>query len=267
MSSMEIAQSGSQLTAVRKYWVLAVVSLTTFMVFVDATVVNTAMPSIARDFGATNSALQWVVNAYSLVVAGLLLFGGTVGDRYGRKRALIFGLVVFGAGSLAASFAQDTNTLIAMRGVQGVGAAFMLPATLSIISNVFERQERARAITIWAMVGALAIVVGPALGGFLVDEVGWEAVFWLHLPVVGLILAGLRIVPESKDSRDLPLDIPGAVTVTGGLLAVVYGIIQGAKLAGPLGKSWEPSRLAGFCWQHLRWSKPGARTRCCRCAT
>jgi len=135
------------------------------------------------------------------------------------------GLIVFGA----ASFAQDTNTLIAMRGLQGVGAAFMLPATLSIISNVFERQERAKAIAIWAMVGALAAVAGPALGGFLVDEVGWEAVFWLHIPVVALILAGLRIVPESKDSRERTLDVPGAVLVTGGLLTAVYGIIQGGE--------------------------------------
>ena len=111
-----------------------------------------------------------------------------------------------------------------MRGLQGVGAAFMLPATLSIISNVFERHERAKAIAIWAMVGALAAVAGPALGGFLVDEVGWEAVFWLHIPVVGLILAGLRIVPESKDSRDRPLDIPGAVLVT------VPEVYKGARL-------------------------------------
>ena len=114
------------------------------------------------------------------------------------------GLIVFGAASLAASFAQDTNTLIAMRGLQGVGAAFMLPATLSIISNVFERQERAKAIAIWAMVGALAAVAGPALGGFLVDEVGWEAVFWLHIPVVALILAasGSSLNPKT------PVNVP-----------------------------------------------------------
>ncbi|MCH7606370.1 MAG: MFS transporter [Chloroflexi bacterium] len=162
-------------------------------------------------------------------MAGLLLFGGTVGDRYGRKKTLAVGLVIFGAASLAASFSQNTSTLIAMRGFQGVGAAFMLPATLSIISDVFERQERAKAIAIWAMVGALAAVVGPALGGFLVDEVGWEAVFWLHIPVVALILVGLRIVPESRDSQHRPLDIPGAVLVTGGLLTMVYGIIQGGE--------------------------------------
>ena len=123
MSSIDVQIPVNKLVEVKKYWVLAVVSLTTFMVFVDTTVVNTAMPSIARDFGATNSALQWVVNSYSLLVAGLLLFGGTVGDRYGRKKTLAVGLVIFGAASLAASFSQNTSTLIAMRGFQGVGAA------------------------------------------------------------------------------------------------------------------------------------------------
>ncbi len=146
-----MAQSG-----VAKYWVLAVVSLTTFMVFVDATVVNTALPSIARDFGTSNSALQWIVNSYSLLVAGLLLLGGTVGDRFGRKRTMIGGEIIFGVASLGASLSPDAAWLIVMRGFQGVGAAFMLPATLSIISNVFERQERARAIAIWAIVGAAA---------------------------------------------------------------------------------------------------------------
>ena len=219
-----VPQSG-----VAKYWVLAVVSLTTFMVFVDATVVNTALPSIARDFGASNSALQWIVNSYSLVVAGLLLLGGTVGDRFGRKKAMIGGVLMFGAASLGAAVSPDSASLIVMRGFQGLGAAFMLPATLSIISNVFERQERTRAIAVWAMVGAVAAVAGPALGGFLVDQFSWQAVFLLHLPIAGVILAGLKIVPESKDSRKRPLDITGAVLATGGLLAVVFGIVQGGE--------------------------------------
>lgn len=212
-----------------KYWVLAVVSLSTFMVFVDATVVNTALPSIARDFGASNSALQWIVNSYSLLVVGLLLLGGTVGDRFGRKRAMIGGVLIFGAASLGASLSPDSSSLIVMRGFQGVGAAFMLPATLSIISNVFEHQERARAIAVWAMVGAVAAVAGPALGGFLVDQFSWESVVLLHLPIVAVILAGMKIVPESKDSRKRPLDVTGAVLATGGMLAVVFGIVQGGE--------------------------------------
>lgn len=133
--------------------------------------VNTALPSIARDFGATTSKLQWIVNSYSLLVAGLLLLGGAVGDRSGRKRALIAGAVLFGAGSLGASLSTNPEMLIIMRGVQGSGAAFMLPGTLSIISSVFEREERAKAIAIWAMVGAMAGIAGPALDGALVDHI------------------------------------------------------------------------------------------------
>ena len=214
---------------VRKYWVLAVVSLTIFMVWVDATVVNTALPSIARDFSATNSELQWIVNSYSLLVAGLLLLGGAVGDRFGRKRALIAGAALFGAGSLGASLSTNSEMLIIMRGVQGAGAAFMLPGTLSIISSVFEREERAKAIAIWAMVGAMAGVAGPVLGGSLVDSIGWEAVFWLHIPIVMVIIAGMKLVPESRDTRSRPLDITGAMLATIGMLSLVYGVVQGGE--------------------------------------
>ena len=212
---------------VRKYWVLAVVSLTIFMVWVDATVVNTALPSIARDFGATNSELQWIVNSYSLLLAGLLLLGGAVGDRFGRKRSLTAGAIMFGAASLGASLSTNPEMLIFMRGIQGVGAAFMLPGTLSIISSVFEREERAKAIAIWAMVGSMAAVAGPALGGSLVDQVGWEAVFWLHVPIDAVIVVGMKMVPESKDTRSRPLDITGAMLATIGMLALVFGVVQG----------------------------------------
>lgn len=216
-------------SAVRKNWVLFVVSLTTFMVFVDATVVNTALPSIARDFAATNSTLQWVVNSYSLLVAGLLLLGGTTGDRFGRRKLLAFGAVVFGGAAVGAALSPNSTVLIVMRGLQGVGAAFMLPSTLSIITDVFERHERAKAIAVWTAVGGMAAGLGPVLGGLLVDNISWEAVFWLHLPVVATILIGLSIVPESRDSRRTPIDVPGAILGTGGLLAVVYGIIQGPE--------------------------------------
>ena len=210
-----------------RWWVLAVMSLSTFMVFLDNTVVNTALPSISRDLNASTATLQWVIDGYTLVLAGLLLLGGTMGDRYGRRRFLTWGMVIFGLGAVGAALANSAETLILMRGVQGVGAAFVLPATLSIITDVFPREERAKAIGIWTGVGALAIGVGPVVGGALVDELGWNAVFWMHIPVVLLALAGLRIVPESRDGRRLGLDLPGAVLATGGLLAVVYAIIQG----------------------------------------
>ena len=188
---------------------------------------NTALPSIARDLSASTATLQWVIDGYTLILAGLLLVGGSLGDRYGRRRFLTIGMVIFGLGAAGAALARDAETLILMRGVQGTGAAFVLPATLSIITNVFPREERAKAIGVWTGVGAVGIAVGPLVGGFLVDEISWNAVFWMHIPVVLLALAGLRIVPESRDSRFLGLDLPGAVLATGGLLAVVYAIIQG----------------------------------------
>ena len=237
--SKEVSRA-AKISTVRKNWVLFVVSLTTFMVFVDATVVNTALPSIARDFAATNSTLQWVVNSYSLLVAGLLLVGGTTGDRFGRRKLLAFGAVVFGGAAFGAALSPNTTVLIAMRGLQGVGAAFMLPSTLSIITDVFERHERAKAIAVWTAVGGIAAGLGPVLGGLLVDHIGWEAVFWLHLPVVGTILVGLSIVPESRDSRRTPMDLPGAVLGTGGLLAVVYGIIQGPE------SGWTSAEIISF---------------------
>ena len=241
MSTVSKAVSpGRRSSPVRKNWVLFVVSLTTFMVFVDATVVNTALPSIARDFAATNSTLQWVVNSYSLLVAGLLLVGGTTGDRFGRRKLLGFGAVVFGGAAVGAALSPNTTVLIAMRGFQGVGAAFMLPSTLSIITDVFERHERAKAIAVWTAVGGMAAGLGPVLGGLLVDHIGWEAVFWLHLPVLATILVGLLLVPESRDSRQTPMDIPGAILGTAGLLAVVYGIIQGPE------SGWTSAEILSF---------------------
>lgn len=234
-------QQAAQSTAsVHKNWVLFVVSLVTFMVFVDATVVNTALPSIARDFSASSSTLQWVVNGYSLLVAGLLLVGGTTGDRIGRRKGLIVGALVFGGAAVGAALSPNTTTLILMRGLQGIGAAFMLPSTLSIITNVFERHERTKAIAVWTAVGGMAAGLGPVLGGLLVDQVSWSAVFWLHIPVVSVILIGvLIVVPESRDSRRLPLDVPGAILGTSGLLAIVYGIIQGPE------SGWASAEIIG----------------------
>ncbi len=165
-------QNGRKL---RKNVILAFLSLSTFMIFLDGTVVNTALPAIARDFNANNSVLQWVVNMYSLILAGLLLVGGAVGDRFGRRKALAAGMVIFGAGAVGAALAENSTTLIVMRGLQGLGAAFALPSTLSIITDVFPRAERAKAIVIWTAIGSMGIAIGPLLGGYFVDELGWEA--------------------------------------------------------------------------------------------
>jgi EmrB/QacA subfamily drug resistance transporter len=206
---------------------LAVLSLTAFIIFLDGTVVNTALPSIARDFSANNSVLQWVVNMYSLILAGFLLVAGSAGDRFGRKKALTAGLVIFGLASVGAALSQGSTSLIVMRGLQGFGAAFALPSTLSIITDVFPREERAKAIVTWTAVGALGIVVGPALGGYLVDNLSWSAVFWMHIPVVVIAIIGVQYIQESRDENRVPLDIPGAALATSGLLALVFGIIQG----------------------------------------
>jgi EmrB/QacA subfamily drug resistance transporter len=166
------------------------------------------------------------VDGYTLILAGLLLAAGMMGDRFGRRRFLGIGMVIFGAASAGAALATSSETLILFRGIQGAGAALVLPATLSIITDVFPRAERSKAIGVWTGVGALGLGLGPVLGGVLVDEIAWSAVFWLHLPIVALALFGLRLVPESRDSRCLGLDIRGAILATGGLLAVVFAIIQ-----------------------------------------
>lgn len=217
--------------ATLRWWVLAVMSLSIFMVFVDGTVVNTALPAISRDLGASTSELQWVVDGYILILASLLLVGGTIGDRFGRRRFLALGMVIFGTASVGAALSANVETLIIFRGAQGLGAALVMPATLSILTAVFPRQERAKAIAIWTAVGGLGVAFGPALGGYLVDEINWNAVFWLHLPTVALALLGIIIiVPESKAIRQLPLDIAGALLITGGLLLLVFAIIQGNEL-------------------------------------
>ena len=213
----------------RRWWVLAVMSVGVLMVFIDNTVVNTALPAISLDLEASNSALQWIVDSYVLILAGLLLLGGSLGDRYGRKRWMTIGLGLFGLAAVGAALADSTEMLIAMRAAQGLGAALVLPATLSIITNTFPRKERAKAIAIWTAVGALGIGVGPVLGGYLVDNISWSAVFWLHIPIVAAAMIGMVIVPESRDERGLKLDIPGAILGTTGLIALVFGIIRGGE--------------------------------------
>ena len=222
--------SSPVLGVARRWWVLAVMSVGVLIVFIDNTVVNTALPAISVDLGASTSALQWIIDGYVLILAGLLLLGGSLGDRYGRRRWMIVGLVIFGAAAAGAAMANTSEMLIAMRAIQGIGAALVLPATLSIITNVFPREERAKAIAIWTAVGALGIGLGPVLGGWLVDELSWSAVFWLHLPIVGAAMLGMAIVPESRDERNLPLDIPGAILGTTGLTALVFAIIRGGEL-------------------------------------
>jgi len=224
------AEASSVVADPRRRWlVLGVMSVGTLLTFLDDTVVNTALPRISLALHASTSGLQWVVDAYVLVLAGLLLLCGSIGDRYGRKRAMTIGLVAFGAAAIGASQTTSIGPLIAMRAFQGLGAALILPATLSIITNTFPREERARAIAVWTAIGGIGIGLGPVLGGYLVDAASWHAVFWLFVPLVAVALAGMAIVPESRDERGVGLDVPGAILGTAGLTAVVYGIIRAGE--------------------------------------
>ncbi len=211
----------------RRWFILAVMSMGTLIVFLDLTVVNTALPSISVDLKATTSELQWVVDAYVLVLAGLLILAGSIGDRFGRKTWMTYGLILFGAGSVIGALAESIPTLIVGRGIQGLGAAFVLPATLSIVTNAFERDERGKAIAVWTAVGGIGIGLGPAIGGYLVDRYDWSAAFWIFVPIIVLVLIGQRFVPESRDNRKVGLDVGGAITATLGISALVFGVIQG----------------------------------------
>ena len=213
----------------RRWLVLAVMSLGTLIVFLDLTVVNTALPSISRDLGASTSDLQWVVDSYILLLAGLLMVAGSIGDRYGRRTWMIFGLLVFGAGSVIGALADSVGILIIGRATQGLGAAFVLPATLSIVTNIFDRDERGKAIAIWTAVGGLGIGLGPAIGGYLVEQWNWAAAFWIHIPIIAVALIGQVVVRESRDSRHVGIDIPGAATATLGISTLVFAIIQGTE--------------------------------------
>jgi EmrB/QacA subfamily drug resistance transporter len=213
----------------RRWWVLAVMSVGTMIVFLDDTIVNTALPRISLNLRASTAGLQWVVDAYVLALAGLLLLCGSLGDRYGRKRVMTIGLVVFAGASTGAALSNSLGSLIAMRAMQGFGAAMVLPATLSIITNVFPRHERGRAIAVWTAVGGVAVGLGPVIGGYLIDASGWSSVFWLQVPVALAALIGMVIVPESRDERHVGLDIPGALLGTLGLTSLVYAIIRAGE--------------------------------------
>src|SRR5882762_10244356 len=184
----------------RRWMTLGVLCLSLLMVIMGNTVLNVALPTLVRDLHASNSQLQWMVDAYTLVFAGLLLTAGSLGDRFGRRGALQLGLVVFGVGSLASAFANTADQLIATRAFMGIGGAFIMPATLSIITNVFPPQERGKAIGVWAGTAGLAGVLGPTTAGFLLEHFYWGSVFLVNIPIVVVgLLAGVFLIPTSKD--------------------------------------------------------------------
>lgn len=211
----------------RRWWTLSVLCLSLVMVIVGNTVLNVALPTLVRELDATNTELQWMVDAYSLVFAGLLLTSGALGDRFGRKHALTIGLVVFGVASAAAALSHGPSQIIAARAVMGIAASLVMPATLSILAAVFPPQERARAIAIWAGLAGAGAAIGPVAAGWLLEHFWWGSVFLLNVPIVVLALLGGRLfVPNSKDPSEAPLDPIGALLSIVGLGALVYGIIE-----------------------------------------
>jgi EmrB/QacA subfamily drug resistance transporter len=211
-----------------RWWTLVVLCLSVFLVVVDNTIVNTALPTLAHDLNAGTSQLQWIVDAYTLAVAGLLLIGGALGDRFGRHRLLAGGLVVFGLGAALAAVSTTATQLIAMRALMGVGAAAIMPATLSILTDVFGNpSERVKAIGIWSGITGLGVAVGPTLSGWLLEHFGWSSVFLVHVPIVIVaLLAGRALVPASRADRRPRLDPVGAVLSLAGLVALTYGLIE-----------------------------------------
>jgi EmrB/QacA subfamily drug resistance transporter len=212
--------------------VLVLVCLAQFMVVLDATIVNVALPTIQQDLDMTDTNLQWIVNAYTLLFGGFLLLGGRAGDLAGRKRVFLTGLVLFTSASLLCALAQGATWLIMTRGLQGLGAALVSPAALSIVTATFqEGSERTKALGVWAAIAVGGGAVGLLLGGFLTDALSWPWIFFVNVPVgIVAFLLSLRFVPESRDEHaHRSFDIAGAVAVTGGLIALVYGIVRSAQ--------------------------------------
>jgi EmrB/QacA subfamily drug resistance transporter len=224
----------------RKWWTLAAVSFGLFMIMLDNTVVNVALPSIQEDLGADLSQLQWIVTGYALSFAALMLIGGKLADAYGRRRLFVLGIVVFTGASLWCGLADSGEMLIAARVLQGVGAALMNPATLSIIAATFPPKERGMAIGIWAGVSALALAIGPLAGGLLTEHLSWHWIFFINIPVgVIAIAASYLLITESKDDTHENLDLPGLATSALGLFALTYGLIE-ANAYG-----WSSARIVG----------------------
>jgi EmrB/QacA subfamily drug resistance transporter len=241
---------------------LAVLALSLVIIGLDNTILNVAIPTLQEEFDASPSSLQWMVDSYLLVFAGLLLVFGTLGDRLGRKRALQAGVTIFGLASLGALVADSAGQVIAVRALMGVGAALIMPATLSIIANVFPPEERGKAIGIWAALAAVGIGLGPLAGGVLLEWFDWSSVFLVNVPfALAALLLGIRYVPESRDPRPGRFDLTGAALSTAGFSVLVYAVIEAPNqgwlsgtVLGLLGAA--VVLLAAFLWWERRTPEP-----------
>jgi EmrB/QacA subfamily drug resistance transporter len=212
----------------RRWWTLGVLCLSLLVIVVDTTIVNVALPTFARDLHASSSGLQWIVDAYTLTFAALLLLAGAIADRYGRHRSLAGGLALFAVGSLAAAFTQTTTELIAARALMGIGGAFIMPATLSILMAVFtDHAERTRAIGLWSAVSGLGVAIGPVAGGWLLTHFSWDSIFLVNLPIVAIALvAGHWLIPASTVTGSGRLDLAGAALSVAAFTGLTYTIIE-----------------------------------------
>jgi EmrB/QacA subfamily drug resistance transporter len=226
----------------RKWWTLGAVALGLFMIMLDNTIVNVALPSIQRDLKISISELEWIVNGYALTFAVLMLTGGKLADLFGRRRIFIVGLAIFTASSLACGLANSAGFLIGARVVQGVGSAMMNPATLSIITATFPPRQRGMAIGIWAGVSAMALAIGPLLGGVITQQINWSWIFFINVPVGVLAIVVARLViKESKDESEVQrLDLPGLLTSAVGLFALTYALIESNNYG------WTSARILGL---------------------
>jgi EmrB/QacA subfamily drug resistance transporter len=246
----------------RRWKTLGVLALSLFIIGLDNTILNVALPTLQDEFDASPSKLQWMVDSYLLVFAGLLLVFGTLGDRLGRKRALQAGVSIFGLASLGALVADSANEVIAVRAAMGIGAALIMPATLSVIANLFTGKERGKAIAIWAALAAIGIGLGPLAGGLLLQWFDWSSIFMVNVPfAVAALLLGIRYVPESRDPRPGRFDLLGAGLSTAGFSILVYSIIEAPErgwtsglVLGSLAAS--VALLASFIWWERRTDDP-----------
>jgi EmrB/QacA subfamily drug resistance transporter len=247
----------------RRWQILAVLCISLFVIVMDNTIVNVALPTLARELDAGTSGLQWIVDAYTLVFAGLLLAAGGIGDRFGRKGALMAGLLVFGVFSTAGAFASSTGQLIGARALMGVGAAFIFPATLALIVNVFtDPRERAAAIGIWTGIAGVGVALGPITGGWLLEHFSWGSVFLVNVPVALIGIVGVFVlVPRSRDPHAPGLDLPGLGLSIAGVALLVWSLIEApsngwlsaATVGGLAGAA---ALLATFVWWELRVTDP-----------
>ncbi|PKV86573.1 MFS transporter [Streptomyces sp. TLI_146] len=210
----------------RRWWILIVLCLSSLVLVIDSMALTVAVPSMTADLGASAQDTQWILDSYILVFAGLLLTSGSLGDRFGRRKVMIIGLLLFGAASLAAVFCTNPGEVIAVRVAMGVGGALIMPSTLSILITVFDEEERGKAMAAWGSVSMLGLVGSPVLGGVLIDHFSWHSIFFINIPVVALaILAGLLLMPESKAPWQKP-DPLGAVLSAAGMTALIWWIIE-----------------------------------------